>query len=53
MEAHGGAERHAGDVGRLDPDRVQEGGDLVGMAVGRVRAGRLVALAGAGKALTS
>jgi hypothetical protein len=33
----------------LDPDGAEEGGDLVGMAVGRVRAGRLVAFACPGK----
>ena len=49
VDAHGGAERHARDVRLLDPDGVEEGGDLVGMAVGRVWAGRLVALAGAWK----
>ncbi len=49
MEAHGGAERHAGDVCLLDADGPEEGGDLVGMALGRVRPGRLVALSRAGK----
>src|SRR6266536_1244219 len=33
----------------LDPDGAQEGGNLVGVAVGRVRPGRLVALARTGK----
>src|ERR671922_1639430 len=33
----------------LDPDGVEEGGDLVGIAIGRVRPGRLVALSRAGK----
>jgi hypothetical protein len=49
VEAHGGTERHTRDVGLVDADRAEEGGDLVGMTVGRVRARRLVALAGAGK----
>ena len=49
VHAHGGAERHARDVGLLDPDGAEEGGDLVGIALGRVRPGRLVALARAGK----
>src|SRR6476620_8511543 len=49
VDANGGAERHACDVGSLDPDGAEEGGDLVGLAVGRVRPGRLVALARAGK----
>jgi len=49
VHAHGGAERHARDVSVLDPDGAEEGGDLVGLAVGRVWPGRLVALAGAGK----
>jgi hypothetical protein len=35
VDAHGGAERHARDVGLLDPDCIEEGGDLVGMAVSR------------------
>jgi hypothetical protein len=48
VHAHRRTERHARDVGPLDPDRAEEGGDLVGLAVGRVRAGRLVALARAG-----
>ena len=38
-----------GDVGVVDPDDVEEGGDLVGIALGRVGAGRLVAVARAGK----
>jgi hypothetical protein len=45
VHPYGSAERHARDVGLLYPDRVEEGGDLVGLALGRVRAGRLVALA--------
>jgi hypothetical protein len=49
VDAHGGAERHARDMGLVDPDGIEEGGDLVGLAVGRVGAGRLVALARAGK----
>src|SRR6266545_6813929 len=49
VNAHRRAERHARHVGPLDPDCAQEGGDLVGMAVGRVRSWRLVALARAGK----
>ena len=49
VDAHRGAERHARDVGPLDPDGAEEGGDLVGVALGRVRPGRLVALARAGK----
>jgi hypothetical protein len=49
VDAHGGAEGHARDMGLLDPDGTEEGGDLVGLAVGRVRPGRLVALARAGK----
>jgi hypothetical protein len=49
VEAHGGTERHTRDVGLVDADRAEEGGDVVGMTVGRVRARRLVALAGAGK----
>ena len=49
VDAHGGAERHARHVGPLHPDRTEEGGDLVGLAIGRVRPGRLVALARAGK----
>jgi hypothetical protein len=36
-------------VGLFDPDGAEEGGNLVGLAVGRGRAGRFVALAGAGK----
>ena len=49
VHAHAGAERDARDVGLLDPDGAEEGGDLVGVALGRVRPGRLVALARAGK----
>ena len=41
VDAHGGAERHARDVGLLDPDRAEEGGDLVGMAVGQYGPGGL------------
>ena len=41
VEAHGGTERHARDVGLIDADRAEEGGDLVGMALGRVGAGGL------------
>jgi hypothetical protein len=44
VDAYSGAERHPSDVGLLDPDGAEEGGDLIGMALGRVRAGRLVAL---------
>ena len=49
VDAHRPAERHARHVRPFDPDRAQEGGNLVGVAVGRVRPGRLVALARAGK----
>ena len=49
VHAHGRAERDAGDVGPLDPDGAEEGGDLIGIALGRVRPRRLVALARAGK----
>ena len=38
-----------GDVGVVDPHDVEEGGDLVGIGLGRVGAGRLVAVARAGK----
>jgi hypothetical protein len=46
VHADGGAERNARDVGRLDTDDAEEGGDLIGITLGRVRTGRLVALAG-------
>jgi hypothetical protein len=36
-------------VGLFDPDGAEEGGNLVGLAVGRGRAGRFVTLARAGK----
>src|SRR5438132_675066 len=49
VNANGGPERHARDVGPLDPDRSEESGYLVGLALGRVRSGWLVALARAGK----
>jgi hypothetical protein len=49
VDAYGGAERHSRHVRPLDPDGVEEGGDLVGIAIGRVRPGRLVALTRAGK----
>jgi hypothetical protein len=49
VDAHGGTERHARHVRPLDPDSVEEGGDLVGVALGGVRSGRLVALSRAGK----
>ena len=45
VHGHGGAERDARDVRLLDPDGAEEAGDLVGVALGRVRPGRLVALA--------
>jgi hypothetical protein len=45
VDADDGAERHARHVGLLDPDRAEEGRDVVGIALGRVGAGRLVALA--------
>src|SRR6476469_6244774 len=44
-----GAERHAGPMRRLDPDRGEEGGDMVGITLGGVRPGRLVAVTRAGK----
>jgi hypothetical protein len=44
MHAHGGAERHTRHVGALDAEDAEERGDLVGIAIGRVRPGRLVAL---------
>src|SRR6476619_1309843 len=49
VDANGCPKRHAGDVCVLYPDRTEERGDLVGMAVGRIRTGRLVALTCAGK----
>jgi hypothetical protein len=47
VHGHAGAERDARDVGGLDPDGAEEAGDLIGVGLGRVRPGRLVALAGA------
>ena len=41
VHAHRGAERDARDVGVLDPDGAEEGGDLVGIDLGRVRPGGL------------
>jgi hypothetical protein len=49
VDAHRRAERHARHMRPLDPDCAQEGGNLIGVPVGRVRSGRLVALARAGK----
>jgi hypothetical protein len=49
VRGHGGAERHARHVRLLDPDGGEEGGKAVGVAVGRVRPRRLVALTRAGK----
>lgn len=49
VRAHGGAERDARDVGLLDPDGAEEGGNLVSIGLGRVRPGGLVALARTGK----
>src|SRR5207247_7295574 len=49
LDAYGGAERHSRDVRPLDRDGVEEGGYLVGIAIGRVRPGRLVALTRAGE----
>jgi hypothetical protein len=49
VDAHPGAERDTRDVGLFDSDGVEEGGGLVGIALGRVRPGRLVALARARK----
>src|SRR5262245_59211990 len=49
VNANSGAERHARDVGPLDPDSTKEGGDLVGLDFGRVRPERLIALTSAGK----
>jgi hypothetical protein len=49
MHGHAGPERDAGDVRALDTDRAQEGGDLIGVDLGRVGPCRLVALAGPGK----
>ena len=49
VHSHGGAERDARDVGVLDPDGVEEGGDLVGIARSRVGAGGLVTLTRTGK----
>lgn len=49
VHAHGGPEGDARDVHLLDPDGAQERGDLIGVALGRVRPGGLVALARAGK----
>ena len=49
VDAHGGAERDAGDVRPLDLDRVEEGRELVGVALGRVGPRGLCALARAGK----
>src|SRR5207248_10054393 len=48
VHADGRAERNSRDVGLLDPDGAKEGGDLVSIALGRVRPGGLVALARAG-----
>ena len=45
VQADRPAERDAGHVRPLDADRGHECGHLVGVGVGRVRAGRLVALA--------
>jgi len=49
VDAYRRPERHARHVRPLDSDGGQEGGNLVGVAVGRVRPGRLVALSRAGK----
>src|ERR687886_2898326 len=49
MGGHGRAERHARHVSLLNSDRTEEAGELVGIAIGRVRPGRLVALTRAGK----
>ena len=49
MHAHRGTERDARDMGLLDADGPHEGGDLVGVDLGGVRSGGLVALARAGK----
>jgi len=49
VDAHGGAERDAGDVGPLNPYRAEEAGHLVRVALGRVRPRRLVAFARARK----
>ena len=49
VHAHGRTERDARDVGMLDPDGAEECGDLVGVALGRVGAGWLVAVARARK----
>jgi hypothetical protein len=49
VHAHRRPERHTRDVGPLDTDGAEEGGDLVGIGLGRVWPGRLVALARARK----
>jgi hypothetical protein len=49
VHTHGGAERDASDVGLLDSDHVEEDSDLVGVALGRVRPCRLIAVTRAGK----
>ena len=45
VDAHRAPQRHSRHVGILDADGAEEGGDLVGVVLGRVRPGRLVALA--------
>jgi hypothetical protein len=49
VHAHRRAERDARDMGLLDPDGAEEGGDLVGIDLSRVRPGGFVALARARK----
>ena len=49
VDADAGAERHARHVGRFDPDSPEEGRDLVGIALGRIRPCSLVAFTRAGK----
>jgi hypothetical protein len=49
VHADCGAEGDARDMRLLDPDGAEERGDLVGVRLGRVRPGGLVALAGAGQ----
>jgi hypothetical protein len=44
VDAHGRAKRHTRDMRPLDPDGAEEGGDLVGITIGRVRPCGLVAL---------